>query len=77
MQTIQKNKLKPKLLEYMRYVEKTQIPIIITDHNRPVLQIIPYKTKKSPRDVFKQLQGQVKYHENILASHPQEWGDLA
>jgi prevent-host-death family protein len=76
MQTISKNKLKPRLLAYMRGVEKTQIPMIITDRNVPVLQLAPYKANKSPDEVFRHLQGRVKYHEDVWSPDPDSWGDL-
>lgn len=38
---ISKSKFKPKALQYFREVEKTGQQIIITDHGKPVLKIIP------------------------------------
>ena len=40
--TLSKSKFKPKALQYFREVEKTGKEIVITDHGKPVLKIIPY-----------------------------------
>ena len=42
MNTIKKSALKPKLLEILRKIEKTGKELIITDHGRPVLKIVPF-----------------------------------
>lgn len=42
---ISKSKFKPKSLEYFREIEENDEEIIITDHQRPVLRIIPFKPK--------------------------------
>lgn len=39
---ISKSKFKPHALQYFRQVEKTGKELIITDHGRPVLKIMPY-----------------------------------
>jgi len=41
--TISKSKLKAKALEYFREVERTGSELIITDHGRPVLKLVPYR----------------------------------
>lgn len=40
---VSKSKFKPHALEYFRRIEETGEEIIITDHGRPVLRIVPYK----------------------------------
>ncbi len=40
--TVSKSRFKPKTLEYFRQIEETGKAVIITDHGRPVLKIIPY-----------------------------------
>lgn len=42
-QTTSKSKFKPKTLEYLRKVEETGEPLIITDHGNPVVRIEPYR----------------------------------
>ena len=40
--TISKSQFKPRALAYLREVEETGEPIVLTDRGRPVLQITPY-----------------------------------
>ena len=40
--TVSKSKFKPRTLQYLREVEETGEPIIITDRGRPVVRIEPY-----------------------------------
>lgn len=71
---VSKGVLKAKMLEYFRQVEKTKEELIVTDHHRPVLRIIPIQQRKLPTDVFKK-QGAVLYLEDINAPTSSEWGD--
>lgn len=52
---ISKSKFKPNALKFFREVEKTGSPLIISDHGKPVIKIIPYvdqtpETLKSMRN---------------------------
>ena len=42
-QTVSKSQFKAKALEYMRLVQSSQKPLIVTDMGNPVIQVIPYK----------------------------------
>ncbi|NQX03107.1 type II toxin-antitoxin system prevent-host-death family antitoxin [bacterium] len=42
---VSKGKLKAKMLEYFREVERTGEPLIVTDHGREVLEIRPLAKK--------------------------------
>ena len=42
METISKSSLKPRALEYFRAVQESGVPLVITEHGRPVLRIVPY-----------------------------------
>ena len=44
---VSKSKFKPKSLEYFRQIEETGGEVIITDHGRPVLKVIPYSAEPS------------------------------
>jgi len=55
---VSKSKFKPKSLEYFRKVETTGEGLIITDHGRPVLRIVPYS--EDTEDALKKLRGSVK-----------------
>ncbi len=46
MKTISKSQFKPEALRYFREVEQTREPVIITDHGRAVLKLIPYEENK-------------------------------
>lgn len=46
MNTISKSQFKPEALRYFREVEQTHEPLIITDHGRAVLKLIPYEENK-------------------------------
>lgn len=40
---ISKSEFKPKALHYFRMVEQTGKELIISDHGKPVIKIVPYK----------------------------------
>lgn len=44
---ISKSKFKPRALEYFREVEKTGQELVITDHGRPTVKIVPYREPES------------------------------
>jgi len=73
MITVSKGTLKAKMLEYFRQVEKTKEELIVTDHHKPVLRIIPIQTRQLPTDIFKQ--GHVIYNEDINSPTRDEWND--
>lgn len=44
---VSKSKFKPRTLEYFRQVEESGEELVITDHGRPVLKVIPYAAEPS------------------------------
>lgn len=72
---ISKTKLKAKLLEYLRLVEKQNEEIIITDHGKPVVKICKYKIHPTTEELFATLRGKVKYFEDITTPTADEWED--
>ena len=40
---VSKSKFKARALEYFREVQRTGKPLIVTDHGRPVVKIVPYR----------------------------------
>ena len=46
-ETVSKSRFKARALEYFRQVERTGKPLIVTDHGRPVLRIVPYRDDPS------------------------------
>jgi antitoxin (DNA-binding transcriptional repressor) of toxin-antitoxin stability system len=62
MKKISKSKLKPDMLKIFREIEQTGEELVVTDHGKPVLKIIPYKGKKS--STLKELEGTVQKYDN-------------
>lgn len=58
---ISKSKFKARALEYFRRVEKTGKPLIVTDHGKPVVQIVRY-TDEQERN-RQSLRNSVLYYE--------------
>lgn len=61
---ISKSKFKPKSLAYFRKIEESGEEIIITDHDKPVLKIIPYRAE--PDDALLLLRNSVKKYDKPL-----------
>ncbi|ODS32912.1 MAG: hypothetical protein SCARUB_01964 [Candidatus Scalindua rubra] len=76
MLTISKSKLKAKMLGVFREIEKTGEEVIVTDNRKPVLKIIPLKEKKTFDKAFADVQGKMKYTDDVHKSTEEEWGDL-
>jgi len=47
MEVVSKSTMKARALEYFRLVERTGQGVIITDHGRPVLKLLPYSVDPS------------------------------
>ena len=75
MISVSKGVLKAKMLAYFRHIEKTKEGLIVTDHNRPVLRILPYSPLQRPTDVFKNHK-KVIYHEDLTTPTRDEWEAL-
>jgi len=74
--TISKSKLKAKMLEIFRQLESSGNELIVTDHDKPVLKIIPIKQKATAVEVFGDLQGRVAYLEDINTPTLLEWEEV-
>ena len=55
--TVSKSQFKTRALEYLRRVEKTRKPLIITDRGRAVLKIVPFSD--DPQEVLEKLRDSV------------------
>jgi prevent-host-death family protein len=73
MDTVSKSALKAKMLEYFRRVEETGVELIVTDHNEPVLRIVPIRKRVPAASLFADVRGRVVYHEDPLAPTSDEW----
>lgn len=76
METVSKSALKARMLEYFRRVEQTGEELLVTDHNRPVLRIIPVRDRRAAAEVFADVRGKVVYHGDVLEPTTAEWGEV-
>ena len=76
MKQVSKSQLKAKMLEYFRKIEETHEGVIVTDHGRPTLRIVPFRPKKSAQAVFGKTQGMVRYHEPLTTPTTDEWHEV-
>lgn len=44
-QAVSKSQFKSQVLEYLRAVEKSKLPLVITHEGKPVVKVIPYRAK--------------------------------
>lgn len=71
---VSKGVLKSHMLEYFREIERTGKELIVTDHRRPVLKIIPLEQKPESTDaIFKPYRNRIKYYEDLTATTTDEW----
>jgi prevent-host-death family protein len=62
--SVSKSTLKTKALELCQQVESTGKELVITDHGRPVLKVIPYR--HDPEEALKSFRGSVLRYEDPL-----------
>ncbi len=63
--TVSKSQFKAKALEYMRFVQKNNQSIVVTDMGNPVIQIIPFK-QQSLKDRLAFFKGTVLKYERPM-----------
>ena len=63
-QTVSKSEFKPHSLEYFRKIEQTGEELVITDHGRPVLKIVPYVANSE--ECFRGLRNSVLSYDSPL-----------
>jgi prevent-host-death family protein len=63
---ISKSDLKPKLFSYLRKVSETGRELVITEHGKPVLKIVPIS--ESEEDPLVSLKGMVDRYDKPLES---------
>jgi prevent-host-death family protein len=76
MKTLSKARFKARALEHLRDVERTGAEIVITDHGRPVVKVVPYR--EEPLAALRSLRGSVRKFIDPLepATSPDEWEAL-
>ncbi len=71
---VSKSKFKPAALEYFRRVQEMQEELIISDHGKPVLKIIPYReVEKTAIDPLVKLRGTLKRYEQPFEPIGEIW----
>ena len=51
---VTKSQFKARAFEYLRKVEESGIPVVITDRGRPTIEIRPYRTdRRSPLEILR------------------------
>lgn len=71
--TISKEEFNARMLEILHQIEASGQELIVTDHGKPVLKIVPLREKATVEELFDQYSGQVVYHEDIDAPTTDEW----
>lgn len=61
---ISKSKFKPQALKYFREIEETGQEVIITDHTKPVIKIVPYRIE--PQIILKELRNSIQFYDDPL-----------
>jgi prevent-host-death family protein len=54
---VTKSKLKARMLEYFREVERTGEPLVVTDHGREVLEVRPIRKRATAQNVLAEYHG--------------------
>jgi antitoxin (DNA-binding transcriptional repressor) of toxin-antitoxin stability system len=74
---VSKGVLKSHMLEYFREIERTGKELIVTDHRKPVLKIIPLERKaQSTESIFKPYRKRIVYREDITTPTTDEWSEV-
>ena len=74
-QFVSKSIFKAKALEFCRQVESTGKELVITDHGKPVLKVVPYS--HDPAEVLKTLRGSVvRYDDPLEPVGMEDWESL-
>ena len=72
---ISKSQFKPRALHYFREIEKTGKELVISDHGKPVLKIMPYV--ENPEEALKVLRDTVlKYEDPTEPVGLEDWDAL-
>ena len=69
--SISKTMFKPKIFEYLRMVEKNHDTIMLTDHGRPVAEVIPFGL--SSRTALEKMRGLVCEYIDPLEPVAEKW----
>ena len=74
MELVSKSRFKPRALEFMRRVEKTGEPLIITDHGTPTLELRPFRPDHIKEDPMVYLRKAIiDYIDPMVPVDEDEW----
>jgi antitoxin (DNA-binding transcriptional repressor) of toxin-antitoxin stability system len=76
-QRISKSKLKARMLEIFRDLQENGGEIIVTERDKPVLRIIPYREKRTVEELFGEYRGTFVFTEDPDTPTTDEWSDLS
>lgn len=72
---VSKSQFKARTLEYLRKVQATRKPLVITDRGQPVVRVVPYQPEVT--EVLRILRGSVvEYHQPTEPVATEEWEAL-
>ena len=71
-QVVSKSQFKPRALHYFREVQEKGVELIITDHGKPVIKIMPFVEK--PEEALERLRNTViKYEDPTEPVGLEDW----
>jgi prevent-host-death family protein len=74
-QVVSKSQFKPRALHYFREVQEKGVELIITDHGKPVIKIMPFVEK--PEEALDRLRNTViKYEDPTEPVGLEDWAAL-
>lgn len=71
LDTVSKSKFKARALEYLREVERAGKPLIVTDHGRPAIKILPYR--EDPDAALGELRESVVHYDTPTEPVGDDW----
>ena len=69
--SVPKTKFKPKMFEYLRGVEKRHDTVLITDHGKPVAEVVPFR--QSSLNALERMRGLVAEYIDPLEPVGDKW----
>ncbi len=75
MITISGEILEKDVAGYFQHVGNTGEPLVVTANDIPFLKIVPFRPRRKAEEIFKDVRGKVRYHDDILNPETDEWGD--
>lgn len=76
MRTISKSKLKAHMLRVFREIQQTGEELVVTEHRRPVLRILPISGREDVDAVFGPFRGKIAFHEDPDTPTSGEWEQI-